>query len=203
MMKRGTGREYFIGLDLGQKRDYSAVAVVERWQERAGWSAVHFCDLYEKRMALRLLERVQLGTSYMRVCERVKKIAARAQEAGECTVIVDATGVGAPVVDALRDADLGCELTPVTITGGARASSAQAGWNVPKKDLTAAAQLALSEGGLAIAAGLRPRRVFVEELMNFGRGGSVHDDLVMAVALACWKARGRGTVGERGERFCY
>jgi hypothetical protein len=202
-MRRGNAREYFIGLDLGQKRDYSAVAVVEKWQVRTEWSAVHFCDLYEDRMALRLLERVQLGTSYLRVCERVKEIARRASETGDCTLIVDATGVGAAVVDALREADLACELTPVTITGGSRASSAWGGWNVPKQDLTAAAQRALGEGELAIAAGLRSRRVFVEELMNFGRGGSVHDDLVMAVALACWKARGRGTVGERGERFCY
>ena len=37
---------------------------------------------------------------------------------GQCELVVDATGVGAPVVDMLRAAGLGCDISSVTITGG-------------------------------------------------------------------------------------
>jgi hypothetical protein len=43
--------------------------------------------------------------------------------------------VGAPVVDLLKAARLGCEVTAVTITGGERTNQNPAGWNVPKQDL--------------------------------------------------------------------
>ena len=44
--------------------------------------------------------------------------------ADRCTVALDATGVGAPVLDMLRKANLGCRIVPVITTGGERASDA-------------------------------------------------------------------------------
>jgi len=41
---------------------------------------------------------------------------------GRCTLVVDATGLGAPVVDMLRIVDLRCEIVPVIMTGGERES---------------------------------------------------------------------------------
>jgi hypothetical protein len=38
-------------------------------------------------------------------------------------VVVDATGVGAPVVDLLKQAGLGCQVIPVVITGADMESS--------------------------------------------------------------------------------
>ena len=38
--------------------------------------------------------------------------------AGRCTLVMDATGVGAAVLDLLRGADLGCGIEPVILTGG-------------------------------------------------------------------------------------
>ena len=89
---------FYMGLDLGQRRDHSAIAVVERL-ENSG------------RLQLRLLERVPLGTAYPAVVERVRTIAACQEVRGQFRVAVDATGVGAPVVDLLRMARLGCEVT--------------------------------------------------------------------------------------------
>lgn len=63
-------------------------------------------------------------------------------------MVVDGTGVGAPVVDMLRAAGLGCEITAVSITGGDRESRR----GVPKRDLIARVQLALEKGELRIAA---------------------------------------------------
>ena len=94
---------YYVGLDLGQKRDFSAIVAVDR--QGTG-------------LVVRYAERMPLGTPYPRVVERVREIVRSSQLLGNCTLSVDATGVGAPVVDMLSAARLGCELNAITITGG-------------------------------------------------------------------------------------
>ncbi len=201
---------YFLGVDLGQKQDYTAIAVVERW-ERQGeldrWSLERPLEVGHN---LRHLEKLALGTPYPEVVGRVRDLARSGAVAGRCAVVADATGVGGPVIDMLRGADLGCELTAVTITGGEKASRADGGWRVPKRDLVVGLEVMLETGSLRIAAGLREGEAFVKELTEmrvkvsagrreqFGawREGT-HDDLALAVALACWRAKW-GTVGHQG-----
>ena len=204
---------YFMGVDLGQKQDYTAIAVVERWEaagevDRWSWERVR-----EVRHSLRHLERLALGTSYPEVVARVREVARSGALAGRCTVVADATGVGGPVIDMLRGAELGCELMAVTITGGERASRSDGGWKVPKRDLVVGLEAMLETGSLRIAAGLREGETFIKELTGmrvkvsagrreqFGawREGT-HDDLVLAAALACWRARWAG-VGGQGRRL--
>src|ERR1700734_707888 len=100
---------YFVGLDLGQRQDHSALAVVER--DEVVLDEMDFAR-YEQRRArrfrMRFLERLRLGTPYPDVVERVREVAQRRALAGRCTVVMDATGVGAPVLDLLRRANLGC-----------------------------------------------------------------------------------------------
>ena len=55
---------------------------------------------------LRYLERVPLGTTYPGV-RIVCELVADGGEVRACTLVVDATGVGAPVVDLLRAAGIG------------------------------------------------------------------------------------------------
>jgi hypothetical protein len=97
----------------------------------------------------------------------------------------------------LRSARLGCELSAVTITGGERANQHGSGWNVPKQDLIAGLQVLLERGELRIARDLRGARMLMRELMDVqtrsgktgAEGPGQHDDLVIALALACWKAK--------------
>ena len=110
---------YFVGLDLGQKQDPTALAVVE-WAEYAGaWDAVTFEHRKETSLSLRHLERVPLGTPYPEVVYRVGCTMRSRQLAGaECRhLVVDGTGVGPAVVDLLHREDLQSRLWPVTITG--------------------------------------------------------------------------------------
>ena len=173
---------YFLGLDLGQKRDYSAVVVVEG---RA------FSGL-----VVRYAERMPLGTSYPRVVERVREIAGSGELPGNCALAVDATGVGAPVVDMLRAARLGCDLSAVVITGGERGVGKG---SVAKRDLMGELRVLLEQGRLKIGS-LREGPRLVRELADVrewdGRVGSYgagkHDDLVIALELACWRAKRRG-----------
>jgi hypothetical protein len=186
-----------LGLDLGQKRDHAAVAIVERRTGSSCYWVAH-------------LERMPLGTTYPRVVERVREMVQDDKLRGQCRLTVDATGVGGPVVDLLRAARLGCDLAAVTITSGDRESQNGQAWSVPKRDLIAGVQLLLEQGDLRIPRLLREVGALVRELLDvritMAGGGRVrlgadgfgqHDDLVIALALACWRAK-RQPVGMFG-----
>ncbi|MBV6434530.1 MAG: hypothetical protein IANPNBLG_04783 [Bryobacteraceae bacterium] len=207
-------RRFFVGLDLGKARDYTAVAVVEQASYQVGErSPVDYRRRTVVRHAVRMLERMPLGTAYPDVARRVGRIVRGVRAEGWCALVVDATGVGAPVVDLLRRGGLGCGMTAVTITGGERKTAAAGGWRVPKKDLVAGLAVMLEEGRLRVARRMRWAEEFEEELKNMrvkvtGRGREQygawgegqHDDLVMAVALACWKSGGERGIGMGNRR---
>ena len=188
---------YHAGLDLGQAKDYSALAVMERTTalrpdgDRAGAS----------RYAVRHLERFPLGTAYTDVCGRVSSLFAAPPLAGG-VLAIDHTGVGRPVVDMLRKSGVKGTLRPVTITAGHQASmDGRGGWLVPKKDLVGTMQVLLQQRRLQVAPELAEADTLVRELLGFEvkvtaaanetfgawREGA-HDDLVLAVAVAAWIA---------------
>jgi len=215
---------FFIGVDLGQKEDHTAIAIVERPDLLRGQQALEYQAALRVRaylvqgdqarpavsLLVRRVQRTALGTPYPRVVEIVREIARGQAFAGQCVVVVDGTGVGAPVVDMLRAAGLGCEITAVTITGGERESRrGSLNVGVPKRDLIAGVQMALEKGELRIARRMKDVGALVRELMDvrMAAGGAIgadrhgeHDDLVIALALACWRARKREN-GERGQRL--
>jgi hypothetical protein len=109
---------YFVGLDLGQSMDFTAIAVLERVELTGEWDAVAFAHRKTAALRLRYLERVALGTPYPEVVERVRQVVRSPELEGRCQLMVDATGVGRPVTDMLQRAGLGCRLWPVLITSG-------------------------------------------------------------------------------------
>jgi len=196
------GSTCFVGVDLGQKQDHTGIAVVERVEKAGEWDPVVYAMRKVVEFDVRYLERVPLGRSYPEVVERVRRVVRWPALAGRCRLAVDATGVGQPVVDLLRKSDLGCGLMPVVITAGHRERRERGQYCVPKRDLIAGVQVMLGQGALKIAAGLEAGELLVREMADMrvkvtGEGwesygawreGS-HDDLVLAVALACWAAR--------------
>ncbi len=105
-----------IGVDIGQKHDPTAIAVVqpERRTPEEGGSVWHYL--------VRHLERLPLGTSYPEVGRRVAAVVTEvvAKTGSEPILYVDATGVGTPVVDALRGAGVRAKLVAVYFTHGDR-----------------------------------------------------------------------------------
>ncbi|MBI2401947.1 MAG: hypothetical protein HYV20_04245 [Gemmatimonadetes bacterium] len=102
-------------------------------------------------------------------------------------------------MDLFEDVGLGVRLVPVTITAGAEAHEAFEGWRVPKRDLVGVVQVLLQRRRFGIAQRLAEAERLLEEMEGFrvqitatgrdtyGAGPEgVHDDLVLAVALACW-----------------
>ena len=85
----------------------------------------------------------------------------------------------------------------VTITGGRHTSYDGAMWRVPKKALLRPLVAATEAGRLKVAKGLPEAEAFQREFLAFQQritdcgnnafeGVGSHDDLVIAVALACW-----------------
>ena len=197
------GQSWFIvGVDLGQRADPTAIAVAERAEVAGKWDAVQFARRKTVEYRVRHLERVRLGTPYPDVVERVKQVVESGELAGRCTAVVDATGAGTPVVDMLRRAGLPCMLAPVIITGGEMQRREKGYFMVPKRDLMAGMLLRLERGELKIAEGIPEGERLLREMAGmrvrvtpsgreqYGtwREGE-HDDLVLAVALACWGGR--------------
>ena len=123
--------QFFVGLDLGQAQDYTALSVIERIGESA--------DDY--RYDVRHLQRFALGTTYPAIVEAVAKMCQSKPIASDYSLVADATGVGAAVMDLLEAS--GLSLTRVTITGGDTVSQEGSHYRVPKRDLVGVLQVLL------------------------------------------------------------
>ena len=158
---------------------------------------------------MRHLERPALGTSYVEVVERVVELLKSLGDE-ELILAVDTTGVGRPVADMLKERlerwleeerNTCLHTAWITITGGDSVTKAEGGGiRVPKRDLASAPLVLMQNGQLKIAEALQLAPVLKRELLNFKvkiniatghdsyeawREGD-HDDLVLAVAMACW-----------------
>jgi hypothetical protein len=193
---------FFVGLDLGQAQDFSALAVVERRVLRTGELDEAGQEIRPVRFDVRHLHRPPLNTPYPAIVETVRTLMAWPPLAERCHLIADATGVGAPVVDLLKRA--GLDPVAVTITGGDSVNGGGRAWRVPKRDLVSNLAVLFQSERLKVAEGLPHAADLVRELLNFRAKISVaghdsyeawregiHDDLVLAVALAVWWANMR------------
>jgi hypothetical protein len=111
-------------------------------------------------------------------------------------MLVDATGVGRPVVDMLRDRGLPVEA--VIITGGNEPTSTGSEHHVPKRDLASALQVLIQTDRIKVSREMPEGEAFASELGNFGTlispsghdsyaaRGSGHDDTVIAAVLLAW-----------------
>jgi hypothetical protein len=183
---------YVLGLDLGQTHDYSALALdgVHERGSKASWHLI------------RELKRWPLRTPYPQIVEDVGELVRRPPIATTDFLVIDQTGVGRPVVDMFRAAQLPIRLVAITITGGNQViqdEDHRDEWHVPKRDLVSTVTVLLQAGRLKIAAGLAEAATLTHELGIFQtkitlaandvygawREGQ-NDDTVLAMALACW-----------------
>ena len=180
---------YVLGLDLGPAAEFTALAVVQ-----ATGSADPSPDLQVGH-----LHRFPPGTPYAAIAREVARLRADDRLSG-AHLVVDVTAVGAGVLELFRSMDRPPDLVPVVITVGHRTEWGPGGtWRVPKKDLVTGLQLLLQDRRLHIAVGLPEAKLLSQELVHFRartklvadpqqaewREGQ-DDDLVLAVALACW-----------------
>ena len=200
---------FFIAVDLGQINDYTAITVIERvinWKHgNFGPLGIRSYEEISKELHLRHIERPERGTTYPAIVSRIKDLCDSPQlKKAEKAVVIDITGVGRPVWDMLNKTGFHFKINGISITGGSQVTEDHDIFNVPKRDLVTALQLAFQNGDLKMARDLPNSDVLVKELTNFKvkinlnghdqyeawREG-VHDDLVLSAAMGVWLASQR------------
>jgi hypothetical protein len=184
------------GLSLGLPQDFTALAVVERTRAPDPDDPCRAV----KRYALRLLQRFPPATPYGEMCELLGHLFAQPSFA-KGGLAVDYTGAGTAVLEVLRKGAMYRNVRPILITAGRHvAPNPRGGWSVPRCELAGTLQVLLQSRRLRIAQGLAEGPTLVGELASFQvrevaaadntavgpwRQGP-QDDLVLAVAVACW-----------------
>jgi hypothetical protein len=184
---------FFLGLDLGQVSDHSAIVVLRSTDRDP-----------PRRYEGSYLYRWPLGAAYPEIARETARLASRVAQQPQATGVrlaVDATGCGLPVVDMLaREPMPGVNMIPVMITGGLTETQTGRVWHVPKRNLVGVTQTALQTGRLKVASALPEAATLTQELQNFQMKVSLdtghdsygawregtHDDLVLALACALW-----------------
>jgi hypothetical protein len=146
------------------------------------------------------LERVPLGTLYPAIVAHVGRLLTKLP--GRAELVIDFTGVGRPIFDMFVYS--GIYPTGVVITGGNTETRDGMTCYVPKLTLVSRLQALLQAGRLKIQRELDEAETLVGELRDFrveftaaghltfnARCGK-HDDLVLALAIAVWRAFGGG-----------
>jgi len=179
---------YVMALDLGLSGEYSALAVAER----------HWPEL-EAHYRIRDLRRWPPGTPYPQIVADVVQMT-NAEPLWGARLAVDQTGVGRPVADLLVRAGGSYEVTRAVVSPGyAESWTEDFARLVPKRDLVGVVQVLLQTRRLRIANQLPDAAILERELLAFRAktptaGAEVgedwrerpHDDLVLALAFACW-----------------
>jgi hypothetical protein len=191
-----------VGVDIGQRVDPTTIVVVEAFKiERPGLRP-------EYRFEARHMERLAIGTPYPAVGMRIAEVVTTLEDRPvalhlqprKLTLVVDATGVGRPVVDILRDALHGsrCKLTPATFTHGDRLdTTSRLEWRVGKAFLVSRLQALFQTQRIKLPANHPEAQAMAKELVDYElkvdpdgqdkygafRVGA-HDDLVTALGLA-------------------
>lgn len=189
-----TQLSHVVGLDLGKRSDSSALVVLEvrdvPWTPKAEGSTT---------FEAAAVHRWPLGTPYPVIVEQTMQLLARPQ-LRHPLLVVDQTGVGEAVVDLFRAAD--APMLGVSIGGGEAAPHRRADgtWRVTKHDLVSSPLALLNYRRLTFAKGMHLVDVLVKELeafrvkitkaanQTYGHEGGAHDDIVLALSLACWAA---------------
>jgi hypothetical protein len=189
-----------IGVDVGQKRDPSAIVVAEA--EGQDSSTV---------FVARHIENLLLATPYPQVAARVAEIVSGIQDRvtsadssrlrnrlSNLTLTIDATGVGRPVVELILEAlpKGACRVRAATFTHGDRLTKVDGELRVGKAYLVSRLQALLQTGRIKLPR-TRQAEELAEELLDYEikvdhnandtygafRVGT-HDDLVTALGLA-------------------
>lgn len=179
---------FFVGVDLGQSRDYTAVSVLERLE------AGELCAYH-----VRHLERVR-GVPYPQIVATVARMMSSPSLNDNAKLVIDQTGCGRPVFDMFTEG--GLDPVGVNIHGGDSTTHDGRNWRVPKRDLVGILQVLLQSSRLKVASKLELGPILQQELLNFrvkidpvtahdsysAWREADHDDLVLSVALAAWWA---------------
>lgn len=184
-----------IGCDPGKRTDPAAIVLAEI-EDRGGIE--HYL--------IRLIESPDLGTSYTVIVARLAGLDRKLADRGGLEIRIEANGVGEALLDQLRRARLSGRLVAIYTTGGDRVTVRDNGRELSiGKSVLVTRLVTLLEQGRVHLPDTEEADALRGELERFGyetTAGGVkyeaqtgHDDLVMALALATWRAQRKKRAG--------
>jgi hypothetical protein len=203
-----------VGVDIGKHTDHSAIMVVELVPRiidpnlnNPRVDDEHFMRRPVKRIheyIVRYMERLDIGTDYVVLRDKVAEICGWKELLGESRLVVDVGNAG----DALWEDWERMRLRPVgiRIKPAGEATSSPSGYNVAKVDLVGILMRVFSSKRIRFASfdekkhpeSARLKKVMIKELTDFRmkhtpRGNATyearsgeHDDMTMALAVVLW-----------------
>ena len=200
---RNISSHFYAGVDFGKLHDPTAIVITEVNDiALTGRNYVTWAFKKLREWTVRHIERIPLHTAYPDVVSQLKTLVTMPQYKGRITLVIDATGLGVPLADFLRQAGLDCKIEDITITPDR------------KRDLITGLQVMFDMRDLRIPKGLPELGPLLHELScmrtqesrtgttQFAASTGEHDDLAIALALSCWPARPHvPTIGEKGDRL--
>jgi hypothetical protein len=190
-----------IAVDIGKKRDYTAIAGIEKWQNKWAWPYEDKDD-GEPYYRLKFIERLPLDTDYPVQVEAIKwvfdtAVEEYAEKNLKPDVVVDATGAGTVVLDMVRASMVAYG---IIFHGGGKVSYDNGVYNVPVSDLAMVLQVAMQSKRLTYSAGIPEIEKLKKELLAFTYKTNIktghtsfeawrerdHDDQVLAVCCGLW-----------------
>lgn len=191
-------REYFIGLDLARARDYSAFAVIALTEENHGpFDRVTYSQPTRPVLYLGSLKRVPLGTEYLEVVKKLRRLVDRlraqygyGQPVPRISVVLDSAGPGHVVLELIRAEKMGINIVPVLMTAGHGVGHSSGRTTVPRRDLVGNIRYMMETELLRINKALAHGHLLEREIaaLRPHGGQSPHDDLAVAASLAAWYA---------------
>ena len=189
-------KEYFIGLDLGQRRDYSAIALVSALTVVTGPKDPYYCHIPTADiLRLEFLEQCPRGLKYSKMPRIIAQLRSVLGHDAKTTLAADATGPGLPVVETIKNARLPMEVQPYIITsGGAGIHQSKGVFSIGRETLLSSLRIAIETKRIRFPKDLRYRMHLNQQLLEASLDASQaksHDDLVFAIALAVVSATTR------------
>lgn len=190
-------QQFHVGVDFGQRRDHTAVVVLEQRVVYLGMrDPVYYTPNCEVRMGIRLIERIPLLVGFDTVMGDLERLSQCQEFDGRKVVTaLDATSVVGWVVEDVRRREMHGRVYPVWITSGATGRDKDGFWTTPRTELLQTLMVSVEMGRLECGDvpgwwDLRSelaslRRVYGENGMRYETDGE-HDDLVFALAMAVW-----------------
>ncbi|MBL8237969.1 MAG: hypothetical protein JNM66_11150 [Bryobacterales bacterium] len=197
MERRCIITDYFIGLDLGRDRDYSAVAILALRQEEHGdFDRQRLVQPSRRIVELIGLKRIPLGTEYIRVIGYIRRLVSRLHAragwgapAVRVHLIMDSAGPGQVALELIRAQKMDINFVPAILTAGhehGRSSSGKA--TVPRREIIGTLRYLLEMQLLRLHRDHPHAGILRKEVAAVRPDGGqyAHDDLVIATALAAW-----------------
>ncbi len=182
---------FYIGLDLGQRSDPAAVAIVEFYPRPAGFDHVNYRPRFESVLRIRHMFTIPLGTPYPEIASQIRATLRNRIFESRPTLVVDATGPGLPFLDFFTANSVAAHLVKLVITSSGSPSESNGFQYVSRTVLLNNLATLFQTRNLTINPDHPYAAQAIHEITALEISGSTtakHDDLAMALSLAAWQA---------------